>query len=153
MAVGSSIVNLTASGLPTETEDRAYSFCLGTQILQNPSQTPRTGTFSFKVNPNQFDVSVTGDAVGTTAIGLPKALTFLQFQLGRPLLSCKTMGLGMASMRSALLKKTETAARLMLLRQVNQLQRLSRTALPAVLAALTILLSVRLTDTRRAMLW
>ena len=69
MAVGSSIVNLTASGLPSEQEDRAYSFCLGTQILQNPSQTPRTGTLSFKVNPNQCDVSVTGDAVGTTAIG------------------------------------------------------------------------------------
>lgn len=73
MAVGSSIVNLTASGLPTETEDRAYSFCLGTQILQNPSQTPRTGTFSFKINPNQFDVSVAGDAVGTTAIGLAES--------------------------------------------------------------------------------
>ena len=70
MAVGSSIVNLTASGLPTETEDRAYSFCLGTQILQNPSQDPRTGTLSFKISPNQFDVGVTGDAVGTTAIGL-----------------------------------------------------------------------------------
>lgn len=70
MAVGSSIVNLTASGLPTETEDRAYSFCLGTQILQNPSQSPRTGTLSFKISPDQFDVGVVGDAVGTTAIGL-----------------------------------------------------------------------------------
>ena len=73
MAVGSSIVNLTASGLPSEQEDRAYSFCLGTQILQNPSQTPRTGTLSFKVTPNQFDVAVAGDAVGTTAIGLAES--------------------------------------------------------------------------------
>ena len=70
MAVGSSIVNVTASGLPTETEDRAYSFCLGTQILQNPSQDPRVGTLSFKISPNQFDVGVSGNTVGTTAIGL-----------------------------------------------------------------------------------
>jgi hypothetical protein len=70
MADGSSIVNLTASGLPTELEDRAYSFCLGTQILQNPTQDPRIGTLSFKVSPDMFDVAVSGDTVGTTAIGL-----------------------------------------------------------------------------------
>ena len=73
MAVGSSIVNLTASGLPTETEDRAYSFCLGTQILQNPSQTPRTGSFSFKISPDQFDVAIAGNTVGATAIGLAES--------------------------------------------------------------------------------
>ena len=38
-----------------------------------PVANPRTGTLSFKVNPNQFDVSVTGDAVGTTAIGLAES--------------------------------------------------------------------------------
>lgn len=70
MADGSSIVNLTASGLPTELEDRAYSFCLGTQILQNPEQDPRIGTLSFKVTPNLFDVPMSGNTVGTTAIGL-----------------------------------------------------------------------------------
>ena len=70
MADGSSIVNLTASGLPTELEDRAYSFCLGTQILQNPTQDPRVGTLSFKISPDMFDVAVSGNTVGTTAIGL-----------------------------------------------------------------------------------
>jgi hypothetical protein len=70
MADGSSIVNLTASGLPSELEDRAYAFCLGTQILQNPTQDPRVGTLSFKVSPNMFDVAVSGNTVGTTAIGL-----------------------------------------------------------------------------------
>jgi len=69
-AVGSSIVNLTASGLPSQNEDRAYAFCLGTQILQNPTADPRTGTLSFKISPNQFDVAVSGNTVGTTAIGL-----------------------------------------------------------------------------------
>lgn len=70
MADGSSIVNLTASGLPIELEDRAYSFCLGTQILQNPTQDPRVGTLSFKISPDMFDVAVSGNTVGTTAIGL-----------------------------------------------------------------------------------
>lgn len=69
-AVGSSIVNLSASGLPSQNEDRAYAFCLGTQILQNPAADPRTGTLSFKISPNMFDVAVSGNTVGTTAIGL-----------------------------------------------------------------------------------
>lgn len=70
MADGSSIINLTSSGLPSETEDRAYAFCLGTQILQNPTQDPRTGTLSFKITPSLFDVGVSGNTVGTTAVGL-----------------------------------------------------------------------------------
>lgn len=69
-AVGSSIVNLSASGLPVELADQAYSFCLGTQILQNPSFSPRNGKLSFKISPNLFDVPVSGNTVGTTAIGL-----------------------------------------------------------------------------------
>lgn len=70
MADGSSIINLTSSGLPSETEDRAYAFCLGTQILQNPTQDPRIGRLSFKISPDVFDVGVSGNTVGTTAIGL-----------------------------------------------------------------------------------
>ena len=70
MADGSSITNVSASGLPTQTENRAYAFCLGTQILQNPASDPRTGTLSFKVSTELFDVAQAGDTVGTTAIGL-----------------------------------------------------------------------------------
>lgn len=70
MTVGSSIVNLTASGLPTEQADQAFAFCLGTQILQNPASSPRVGKLSFKISPNLFDVPVSGNTVGTTAIGL-----------------------------------------------------------------------------------
>ena len=73
MANGSSIINTSASGLPNELEDRAYAFCLGTQILQNPEHDPRNGSLSFKVSPELLDVAVSGDAVGTTAIGLATA--------------------------------------------------------------------------------
>jgi len=70
MADGSSIINTSSSGLPNQNEDRAYAFCLGTQILQNPASDPRNGTLSFKVAPELFDVSQSGDTVGHTAIGL-----------------------------------------------------------------------------------
>ena len=73
MADGSSITNVSASGLPTQTENRAYAFCLGTQILQNPASDPRTGTLSFKVSTELFDVAQAGNSVGTTAIGLATA--------------------------------------------------------------------------------
>lgn len=70
MANGSDIVNLSASGLPSELEDRAYAFCVGTQLLQTPSAAPRNGSLSFKVSPDLLDVGVSGNTVGTTAIGL-----------------------------------------------------------------------------------
>jgi hypothetical protein len=70
MAIGSDIINLSASGLPNELEDRAFAFCIGTQLLQSPSADPRNGRISFKVEPSLLDVSVSGDTVGTTAIGL-----------------------------------------------------------------------------------
>jgi len=73
MANGSSIINTSPSGLPVELEDRAYAFCIGTQIFQNPSQDPRDAVFSFKVDPELFDAIVSGDTVGTTAIGLATA--------------------------------------------------------------------------------
>ena len=73
MANGSSITNTSAAGLPTDTENRAYAFCLGTQILQNPASDPRIGTLEFKVSPELFDVAQANNAVGTTAIGLATA--------------------------------------------------------------------------------
>lgn len=73
MADGSSIINVASSGLPNETQDYAYAFCIGTQIFQNPDQDPRNGSLSFKVDPELFDVGISGDTVGTTAIGLATA--------------------------------------------------------------------------------
>lgn len=70
MADGSSIINTSVSGLPLEQEDRAYAFCLGTQVLQNPSHSPRDGKLLFKISPNLFDATMGTNAVGTTAIGL-----------------------------------------------------------------------------------
>jgi hypothetical protein len=71
-ALGSSITNLAASGLPDQLEDRAYAFCLGTQIFQNPAAEPRNGSFSFKVSPNVLDAPISGNT-GSTAIGLATA--------------------------------------------------------------------------------
>lgn len=73
MANGSSIINTSPSGLPLEIEDRAYAFCIGTQIFQNPSQDPRDGRLSFKLEPELFDATISGDAVGTSAIGFATA--------------------------------------------------------------------------------
>ncbi len=73
MTIGSDIINLSASGLPTELEDRAFAFCIGTQLLQTPSADPRNGGISFKVTPSLLDAPVSGDTVGATAIGLASA--------------------------------------------------------------------------------
>lgn len=73
MANGSSIINTSPSGLPLQTEDRAYAFCIGTQIFQTPEQAPRDGRFSFKLEPNLLDATVSGDNVGTSALGLATA--------------------------------------------------------------------------------
>lgn len=73
MAIGSDIINLSASGLPNELEDRAYAFCIGTQLLQTPSADPRNGKLSFKAEPQLFDAPLSGNTVGATAIGLATA--------------------------------------------------------------------------------
>lgn len=73
MAVGSEIINVADEGLPDQLFDRAYSFCIGTQLLQTPSFDPRNGKLSFKVNPDQMRVAVSGNAAPTTALGLATA--------------------------------------------------------------------------------
>lgn len=70
MAVGSDILNLTGEGLPDQLVDRAYAFCIGTQLLQTPSFDPRDGKLQFKVTPNLLRVGVAGNTAPTTAIGL-----------------------------------------------------------------------------------
>jgi len=81
MTIGSDIINLSASGLPNEVEDRAYAFCMGTQLLQTPSADPRNGQISFKVNPALFDAPVSGDTAGSTAIGLASAANISSLSL------------------------------------------------------------------------
>lgn len=73
MAVGSEIINLTNEGLPDQPFDRAYSFCIGTQLLQTPSFDPRNGKLSFKVTPDLFRVGVSGNTGPTAALGLATA--------------------------------------------------------------------------------
>lgn len=70
MTIGSDIVNLTNEGLPDQLSNRAYAFCMGTQLLQTPSFDPRNGQLSFKVTPNLLRVAVSGNSSPTTAIGL-----------------------------------------------------------------------------------
>ena len=70
MAVGSDIINLTDEGLPDQPFDRAYSFCIGTQLLQTPSFDPRDGKLSFKVTPDLLRVGMPGNATPTTVLGL-----------------------------------------------------------------------------------
>lgn len=70
MANGSDIVNLASTGLPDDLTDRAYAFCIGTQLLQTPSFDPRNGNISFKVVPNAFRAALSGNTFATTALGL-----------------------------------------------------------------------------------
>jgi hypothetical protein len=70
MAEGSQIINLTEDGLPDQLVDRAYAFCIGTQLLQTPSFDPRNGKLQFKVSPDLLNVGVSGNTRPTTALGL-----------------------------------------------------------------------------------
>jgi len=48
---GSSLVNTSTNGQPTDNEDRPFSFAIGTQIFINPSDDPTDAVVSFKVDP------------------------------------------------------------------------------------------------------
>ena len=47
---GSSLVNTSSNGQPTNNEDRPFSFALGTQIFLNPTDDPTDAVISFKAN-------------------------------------------------------------------------------------------------------
>ncbi len=49
---GSSLINTSANGQPTDNEDRPFSFAMGTQIFINPSDDPTDAVVSFKLDPN-----------------------------------------------------------------------------------------------------
>jgi hypothetical protein len=94
MAIGSEIINLSASGLPNETDDRAYAFCIGTQLLQTPSADPRNGKLSFKVDPQLLDAPISGDTVGSTAIGLATSANISTLALWQSSSEISDNGLG-----------------------------------------------------------
>jgi hypothetical protein len=83
MAIGSDIVNLTTEGLPDDLSDRAYAFCIGTQLLQTPSFDPRNGYVEFKVRPDAFRAPLSGNTFATTAIGLATSANISQLSTWR----------------------------------------------------------------------
>ena len=48
---GSSLINTSATGQPSDNEDRPFSFAIGTQIFINPSDDPTDAVVTFKVDP------------------------------------------------------------------------------------------------------
>lgn len=48
---GSSLVNTSANGQPTDNEDRPFSFAIGTQIFLNPTSSPTDAVITFKIDP------------------------------------------------------------------------------------------------------
>ena len=52
MATGSNLINTSATGQPTNNEDRPFSFAIGTQIFLNPSDDPTDAVVSFKADAN-----------------------------------------------------------------------------------------------------
>lgn len=94
MAIGSDIINLSASGLPNETDDRAYAFCIGTQLLQTPSADPRNSKLSFKVEPELLDAPVSGNTAGSTALGLATATNISTLSLWQSSVEISDDGLG-----------------------------------------------------------
>jgi hypothetical protein len=83
MAIGSDITNLTTEGLPDDLSDRAYAFCIGTQLLQTPSFDPRNGYVEFKARPDAFRAPLSGNTFATTAIGLATSANISQLSAWR----------------------------------------------------------------------
>ena len=50
--LGSSLINTSANGQPTDLEDRPFSFAIGTQIFINPDDDPTDAVVTFKVDAN-----------------------------------------------------------------------------------------------------
>ncbi len=66
---GSSLINTSANGQPTDNEDRPFSFAMGTQIFINPSDDPTDAVVSFKLDPNLLAGSL-ATGVSNLAVGL-----------------------------------------------------------------------------------
>lgn len=48
--LGSDLINTSPNGQPTDLEDRAFSYAMGTQIFINPEDDPTDAVVSFKLN-------------------------------------------------------------------------------------------------------
>lgn len=83
MTIGSDITNLANEGLPDQLTDRAYAFCIGTQLLQTPSFDPREGRLSFKVTPNQIRVPLSGNTRATNALGFATSANLSRLSVWR----------------------------------------------------------------------
>ena len=68
---GSSLINTSANGQPSDNEDRPFSFAIGTQIFINPSDDPTDAVLSFKVDPSLIDGTLPS---GTSNLALGLAL-------------------------------------------------------------------------------
>jgi hypothetical protein len=66
---GSSLVNTSSNGQPSDNEDRAFSFAIGTQIFLNPNDDPTDAVISFKANADLLAGSLASGA-SNLAIGL-----------------------------------------------------------------------------------
>ena len=65
---GSTLINTSTLGLPADTDNRPFSFAIGTQIFLNPVDDPTDAVVSFKFDPDL--ISATSSAgVSTVALG------------------------------------------------------------------------------------
>jgi len=66
--LGSSLINTSANGQPTDLEDRPFSYAIGTQIFINSSNSPTDAVVSFKLDISLINGALTtGDS--NVAIG------------------------------------------------------------------------------------
>ncbi len=64
---GSTLINTSSVGLPTDNDNRPFSFAIGTQIFLNPSDDPTDAVVSFKFNP---DLLTSTSLAGTSTVAL-----------------------------------------------------------------------------------
>ena len=65
---GSSLINTSANGQPSDNEDRPFSFAIGTQIFINPSDDPTDAVLTFKIDPTLLS-GLTAPGESNLAIG------------------------------------------------------------------------------------
>jgi hypothetical protein len=66
--LGSSLINTSAEGQPTDLEDRPFSFGISTQIFINPPDAPTDAVVSFKPDPGLINGTL-ASGVSNLAIG------------------------------------------------------------------------------------
>lgn len=66
---GSTLINTSSTGLPSDNDNRPFSFAIGTQIFLNPTDDPTDAVVSFKFSPDLL-TSTSAAGLSTVAIGL-----------------------------------------------------------------------------------